>query len=131
MIVCSADFSGSVRCCRLDGSLPLESSCSSATRPRATRLLIVPTAQPQREALILVGAGGFAYEEAAEICGCAVGTIKSRVARGRVALEQLLSSGKLPSRRQHRTDPDKSALQTIMGEVDELSRDHERSGSTE
>jgi len=82
--------------------------------------------QPQREALILVGAGGFAYEEAAEICGCAVGTIKSRVARGRVALEQLLSSGKLPSRRQHRTDPHKSALQTIMGEVDELSRDHER-----
>ena len=81
--------------------------------------------QPQREALILVGAGGFAYEEAAEICGCAVGTIKSRVARGRVALEQLLSSGKLPSRRQHKTDPDKSALQTIMGEVDELSRDHQ------
>ena len=81
--------------------------------------------QPQREALILVGAGGFAYEEAAEICGCAVGTIKSRVARGRVALAQLLSSGKLPSRRQHKTDPDKSALQTIMGEVDELSRDHE------
>ena len=81
--------------------------------------------QPQREALILVGAGGFAYEEAAEICGCAVGTIKSRVARGRVALEGLLSSGKLPSRRQHRTDPNKSALQTIMGEADDLSRDHE------
>ena len=77
--------------------------------------------QPQREALILVGAGGFAYEEAAEICGCAVGTIKSRVARGRVALEGLLSSGKLPSRRQHKSDPNKSALQTIMGEVDELS----------
>ena len=79
--------------------------------------------QPQREALILVGAGGFAYEEAAEICGCAVGTIKSRVARGRVALETLLASGKMPSRRQHRSDPNKSALQTIMGQVDELSRD--------
>jgi RNA polymerase sigma factor (sigma-70 family) len=79
--------------------------------------------QPQREALILVGAGGFAYEEAAEICGCAVGTIKSRVARGRVALEALLSGGKLPSRRQHKTDPNKSALQEIMGEVDDLSRD--------
>ena len=51
--------------------------------------------QPQREALILVGAGGFAYEEAADICGCAVGTIKSRVARGRVALEALLTGGKL------------------------------------
>ena len=79
--------------------------------------------QPQREALILVGAGGFAYEEAAEICGCAVGTIKSRVARGRVALEQLLSGGKLPSRRQHKTDPNSTALAQIMGEVDELSRD--------
>src|SRR6201992_2024216 len=50
----------------------------------------------QREALILVGAGGFAYEEAAEICGCAVGTIKSRVARGRVALEALLKHGQPP-----------------------------------
>lgn len=42
----------------------------------------------QREALILVGAGGFAYEEAAEICGVAIGTIKSRVARGRTALAE-------------------------------------------
>jgi RNA polymerase sigma factor (sigma-70 family) len=79
--------------------------------------------QPQREALILVGAGGFAYEEAAVICGCAVGTIKSRVARGRVALENLMAGSDLPSRRQHKTDPDKSALQAIMGEVDQLSRD--------
>ena len=79
--------------------------------------------QPQREALILVGAGGFAYEEAADICGCAVGTIKSRVARGRVALEALLSGGKLPSRRQHKTNRDQSVLQEIMSEVDELSRD--------
>jgi RNA polymerase sigma-70 factor (ECF subfamily) len=74
--------------------------------------------------LILVGAGGFAYEEAAEICGCAVGTIKSRVARGRVALESLLSSGKLPSRRQHKTYRDKSAMNTIRGDVDDISRDH-------
>ena len=78
--------------------------------------------QPQREALILVGAGGFAYEEAAEICGCAVGTIKSRVARGRVALEQLMSGGALPSRREHQFDPDTTVLQSIMGEVDQLSR---------
>ena len=76
--------------------------------------------QPQREALILVGAGGFAYEEAADICGCAVGTIKSRVARGRVALEQLMSGGKLPSRRNDETTGDPMA--NIMGEVDDLSR---------
>lgn len=78
--------------------------------------------QPQREALILVGAGGFAYEEAADICGVAVGTIKSRVARGRVALEGILNEGRLPSRREH-DDGEKSALDAIMDEVDDLSRD--------
>ncbi|MCJ7421662.1 sigma-70 family RNA polymerase sigma factor [Sphingomicrobium astaxanthinifaciens] len=80
--------------------------------------------QPQREALILVGAGGFAYEEAAQICGCAVGTIKSRVARGRVALENLLNSEDLPPRKQHESDPELSALQNIMSQVDELSNEN-------
>src|ERR1700743_649211 len=47
----------------------------------------------QREALILVGAGGFAYEEAAEICDCAVGTVKSRVSRARRALHAILEDG--------------------------------------
>ena len=45
----------------------------------------------QREAVILVGASGFSYEEAAAICGCAVGTIKSRVNRARNRLADLLS----------------------------------------
>lgn len=45
----------------------------------------------QREALILVGASGFSYEEAADICECAVGTIKSRVNRARSRLAKLLS----------------------------------------
>ncbi len=79
--------------------------------------------QPQREALILVGAGGFAYEEAAEICGVAVGTIKSRVARGRVALETLLTDGSLPSRRTHTNPPGRTVLEVLMNDVDELSRD--------
>jgi RNA polymerase sigma-70 factor (ECF subfamily) len=47
--------------------------------------------QDQREALILVGASGFSYEEAAAICECAVGTIKSRVNRARTRLAELLS----------------------------------------
>jgi RNA polymerase sigma-70 factor (ECF subfamily) len=45
----------------------------------------------QREALLLVGAEGFSYEEAAEICGCAVGTIKSRVNRARSRLAELMN----------------------------------------
>jgi RNA polymerase sigma-70 factor (ECF subfamily) len=44
----------------------------------------------QREALLLVGASGFSYEAAAEVAGCAVGTMKSRVARGRTRLAHLL-----------------------------------------
>src|SRR6201985_1847993 len=44
----------------------------------------------QREALILVGASGFSYEDAATICGCAVGTIKSRVNRAPTRLPALL-----------------------------------------
>jgi RNA polymerase sigma-70 factor, ECF subfamily len=44
----------------------------------------------QREAIVLVGASGFSYQEAAEICGVAVGTVKSRVSRAREKLALLL-----------------------------------------
>lgn len=44
----------------------------------------------QREALTLVGASGFSYEEAAAVCGCAVGTVKSRVNRARARLVEML-----------------------------------------
>lgn len=44
----------------------------------------------QREVLLLIGANGVSYEEAAEIIGCAMGTVKSRLARGRKALAELI-----------------------------------------
>ena len=44
----------------------------------------------QREALLLIGASGFSYEEAAAMCGVAVGTIKSRVNRARAQLSELM-----------------------------------------
>ncbi len=49
-------------------------------------------APERREAVMLVGAGGFTYEEAAEIADCAVGTMKSRVARARAELNRLLNT---------------------------------------
>uniref|UniRef100_UPI00352ADD3E sigma factor-like helix-turn-helix DNA-binding protein n=1 Tax=Salmonella sp. M132 TaxID=3240287 RepID=UPI00352ADD3E len=52
-------------------------------------------AADQREALILVGAMGLSYEEAADICGCAIGTIKSRVNRARAKLVKTLQYGEL------------------------------------
>ncbi|HKT86611.1 MAG TPA: sigma-70 family RNA polymerase sigma factor [Novosphingobium sp.] len=47
----------------------------------------------RREAVLLIGASGFSYEEAAEIAGCPIGTMKSRVARARADLAQLLDGG--------------------------------------
>lgn len=54
------------------------------------REALAKLAPDQREAVILVGASGFSYEETAGICGCAVGTIKSRVNRARARLAELM-----------------------------------------
>ena len=54
------------------------------------RAALQKLAPDQREALILIGGSGLSYEEAAEICQCAVGTIKSRVNRARTRLAALL-----------------------------------------
>jgi RNA polymerase sigma-70 factor (ECF subfamily) len=52
--------------------------------------------EDQREALLLVGAEGYSYEETAEITGCAVGTVKSRVNRARVRLARELNAPDTP-----------------------------------
>ena len=71
-------------------------------------------------ALILVGAGGFSYEEAAEICGCAVGTIKSRVGRARAALTTMLDEGDMP----RRSIDDVGAHRAILEELDSVASGH-------
>lgn len=73
----------------------------------------------QREALILVGAGGFAYEEAAQISNCAVGTVKSRVARARRALIAILDGNQAlpPSDRPAQGE----AARDIMAQLDSLA----------
>jgi len=63
-----------------------------------------------------VGAGGFSYEEAAEICGCAVGTIKSRVGRARAALTVMIEDGAIPDR----AGGDPAAHKAIMAELDSI-----------
>ncbi len=54
------------------------------------RAALMQLPNDQREAVVLVGGAGLSYEEAAEVCGCALGTIKSRVNRARKRLAQLL-----------------------------------------
>jgi len=69
-------------------SLPEQTSRLEINEFRQALKLLPPE---QRESLILVGASGFSYDEAAQICGCAVGTIKSRVNRARIRLAEILS----------------------------------------
>ncbi|HVY90090.1 MAG TPA: sigma-70 family RNA polymerase sigma factor [Hyphomonadaceae bacterium] len=75
----------------------------------------------QREALILVGAGGMAYEEAAKVCECAVGTIKSRVSRARRALETLLSEAGSRKSNDHNTIPAEKAFDDILEQASALA----------
>jgi RNA polymerase sigma-70 factor (ECF subfamily) len=73
----------------------------------------------QREALILVGAGGFSYEDAAAICKCAVGTVKSRVARARKTLIDILDGENRLGDAARPAEGD--AAREIMAQLDKLS----------
>ncbi len=82
------------------------------------RLALAMLPMEQREALVLIGAGGFSYEDAAEICGCAVGTVKSRVSRARRSLQAILDHGAY--------DRDGAAagaaMTTLLADAERLSR---------
>jgi RNA polymerase sigma-70 factor (ECF subfamily) len=69
----------------------------------------------QREALILVGAGGMAYEEVAAIMGCPVGTVKSRVRRARDELQAILFEGRALA-----TDRGPGALAGLVCDFDKI-----------
>jgi RNA polymerase sigma-70 factor (ECF subfamily) len=71
----------------------------------------------RREALLLVGAGGFSYEEAADIARCAVGTMKSRVARARRSLEEMLGE---QSRNFVRSPSQSVAHTDLLAELDKV-----------
>lgn len=64
---------------------------SAAIELNEVRAALTTISPEHREILILVGAAGLSYEEAAEICGCAVGTIKSRLSRARAELRERLA----------------------------------------
>jgi RNA polymerase sigma-70 factor (ECF subfamily) len=76
---------------RLTASLKTQAEQPSHMEFEEFRTALAQLPPDQREALILVGASGFSYEEAAQICGSAVGTIKSRVNRARTRLAELLA----------------------------------------
>lgn len=73
-----------------------------------------------REVLVLVAVHGLPYEQVAEICGCEVGTVKSRVNRARAMLKRMLLDDELP------IDPKKLPGADLAGRIDELSERTER-----
>ena len=79
----AGEYAGSLNC-------PANQEWSVALHSLRDALQKLP--HEHREALILVGAAGLSYEEAAEICGCALGTIKSRVNRARNRLLKLMDA---------------------------------------
>lgn len=76
----------------------LQAPASQESAVELTDVLRALTAIPEiySEALILVAAGDYSYEEIAEICGIALGTVKSRICRARNMLSQVIASGQLP-----------------------------------
>lgn len=85
---------------------------------------------PQREALILVGAGGLSYEDAADIAGVALGTIKSRVCRARVALEAIMDSGQLATKRREFGDGESSVI-NLLAYLEKMQARVRREGEPE
>ena len=86
---------------------------SAALELNDVRMALQMLPDAQREALVMIGAGGFSYEEAAEISGVAVGTVKSRVSRARAALQAILEAGDL----RRDTASAQGAMGAIMADV--------------
>ena len=77
-------------------TLVSNSNPTSALELDEVRRALAMLPAEQREALILIGVAGLPYEEAAMICDCAEGTIKSRVSRGRAQLAEIIARGAGP-----------------------------------
>lgn len=96
---------------------PLEQEWAVELSDTVRALRALPDAQ--RDALILVGAGGLSYRDAAAICATRLGTLKSRVARGRkLLLNNLEGDDPLPCISSHGAA---EAAQEIQDRIRDLS----------
>lgn len=95
--------------------------CAPATQESSSDLTDVLRAltllpETHREALILAAVGNLSYEEIAQICGIALGTVKSRICRARAMLENVFASGQLPDFR-HNFVLKGGAIDTFFAEL--------------
>jgi len=81
-----------------------------------------------REVLILIGPSGLSYEEVAEICGCAIGTVKSRLNRARSDLHRIMKTGDLETTRRDVAPISGYLYREMMTFPDWLTQDDRRAG---
>lgn len=100
----------------------LVENCALDTQSEMARLSAAISDLPsaQRDALVLVLAAGFTYEEAGEICDCSAGTIKSRVSRAREAVKVELEVGGASSLADIIAENGLQAMGGLLERVDEL-----------
>ena len=91
---------------------------SSALELNDLRRALAQLPTPQREAIVLVGAGGMSYEEAADITKVAIGTIKSRVNRARTNLLAIIESQSV----ERDTTLASKAMDEIFNELETIRR---------
>jgi len=93
------------------------SACAAAIRALFT------LSPEQRDVFILVIAVGYSYEEAAKICKCSVGTIKSRISRARAKLADLIEEMDLPLAESSDQGHDVRSMKDLLLHVDRLTKD--------
>ncbi|WP_296674603.1 sigma-70 family RNA polymerase sigma factor [Novosphingobium sp.] len=76
-----------------------------------------------RDALILVAIGDMSYESIADVCGIALGTVKSRICRARAMLANVLESGQLPDAR-HDFVMEGDAIELMFSELRRVSNNN-------
>ena len=81
------------------------------------RVALAKLPAEQREALIMVHASGLSYDDAAAICGCVAGTVKSRVNRARTRLADLLAIESVED-----FGPDRATRAVIAGDAQAAQR---------
>jgi RNA polymerase sigma-70 factor (ECF subfamily) len=95
-----------------EGALPAAPNQEHVVEVNEVGAALLLMSTEHREILVLVSAAGLSYEEAAEVCGCAVGTIKSRLNRARGELKRVLAQA---SERRHETNRGAQALRRAVG----------------
>ncbi|WP_226016049.1 sigma-70 family RNA polymerase sigma factor [Novosphingobium sp. FKTRR1] len=78
----------------------------------------------QREVLVLMAVGNVSYEDIADICGVALGTVKSRIARARATMSAMLENGVMPDNR-HNFVLEGEVLDAFFAQLHEVASNYD------